>query len=171
MNMKKILILFLVLFALKSNAQQYNTGIGLRLGGFNNGITLKHFTGTTTALEGIASFGRGSFRVTGLFEKHTEFPTAPGLSWYYGAGAHIGFFTNEYGYSYFRYYNNRKNFVFVNDDYRDNTVAIGADFILGLEYKFQNAPVNIGLDVKPFVDIIPGFFGYWEAALSFRFTL
>lgn len=168
--MKKIIFFSLLLLSISASAQQYATGIGLRLGGFNNGITVKHFVNSSGALEGIASFGRGSFRITGLYEKHTEFPTAKGLSWYFGGGAHVGFFTDEYGYAYWRYYK-RRGYVLVVDEYRDNSVSIGADFILGLEYKFQKAPVNIGLDVKPFVDIVPGVFGYWEGALSFRFTL
>lgn len=169
--MKKLLLIALLFVTIGAKAQQYSTAIGLRLGGFNNGLTVKHFVNTSGALEGIASFGRQSFRITGLYEKHTAFPNAEGLSWYYGGGAHIGFFSNEYGYSYWRYYGKKGNYVFVSDPYRDNSVAFGADFILGLEYKFQKAPVNIGLDIKPFVDFVPGFFGYWEGALSVRFTL
>lgn len=169
--MKKALIILFLVSASVVNAQQYSTAIGLRLGGYNSGISVKHFIGSANALEGLITFGRSAFRITGLYEHHTAFPNAEGLSWYYGAGVHVGFYTNDYGYSYWRYYKNKGTYIFINDDYRDSNISIGGDFILGLEYKFKNAPINLGLDVKPFIDFVPGFFGYWEGALSVRFTL
>lgn len=91
--MKKLLLLFaLVSMTMTMNAQEYQTGLGLRLGGINRGITVKHFTGSNTAIEGILGFARHSLSITALWEKHYPFPTAPGLSWYWGVGGHIGFF-------------------------------------------------------------------------------
>ena len=165
----KIIFILLLLTSIKSMAQPFNTGIGLRLGGISSGITVKHFTSSTAALEGILGFGRHSFSVTGLYEKHTPFPNAEGLSWFYGGGAHIGFFNNDYGYEYF-YYKSHKNKVYGYQNGSSN-ISLGGDFIIGLDYKFKNAPVNLSLDVKPFVDILPGVYGYWEGALSIRFTL
>jgi hypothetical protein len=53
-EMKKIVLLLLVVFCTLSisMAQDYNTGIGLR-GGFYNGLTIKHFISTKSAVEGI----------------------------------------------------------------------------------------------------------------------
>jgi hypothetical protein len=171
--MKKIIsgicLLFTMALSNTGYAESYNTGIGLRLGGITSGITLKHFTNSNAALEGIVSFGRHSLMITGLYEKHTSFPTAEGLTWFFGGGAHVGFFDREYGYYEF-YYKSHGNKIKVTD-YYENRTSFGLDFILGLDYKFKNAPVNISLDVKPFFDITPGFYGYWEPALSFRFTL
>lgn len=161
---------FTLLFAgYKTNAQPYSTGIGLRLGGITSGITVKHFTGSNSALEGILSFGRHSLLLTGLYEKHTAFPKAEGLTWFFGGGAHIGFFERNYGYYefYYRSHGNKIKYV----DYYDNRTSFGLDFIIGLDYKFKDAPVNLSLDVKPFFDLSPGFYGYWEPALSIRFTL
>ena len=31
-------------------------------------------------------------------------------------------------------------------------------------YKFQKAPISLGLDIKPFVDINSDFFAYWDGA-------
>lgn len=52
----------------------------------------------------------------------------------------------------------------------DNTTLVGVDVILGLDYKFNNAPFNIGLDVKPFVDFYDGTTVLLDAALSLRFA-
>ena len=169
--MKKITLLVLILISTAVKAQDYTTGIGVRLGGITSGITVKHFVNSTGAIEGIASFGRHAFLITGLYEKHQSFPNAEGLSWFYGGGAHIGFFSGGYYYGDFRYYKYKGNKVIVYDDYYRSNIYLGADFILGLEYKFQGAPITLGLDLKPAVDIVPGFYGYFEGAFTFRFTL
>ena len=165
----KITCILFLLASIKSIAQPYKTGIGLRLGGISSGISVKHFINSNTALEGILGFGRHSFSITGLYEKNASFPNAEGLSWFYGGGAHIGFFNNDYRYDYF-YYKSHKNKVYVFTNGSSN-ISLGGDFIIGLDYKFINAPVNLSLDVKPFVDILPDVYGYWEGALSIRFTL
>jgi hypothetical protein len=165
---KYILSTLFVLFFITINAQPYATGIGIRFGGISSGITVKHFTNTNTALEGIVGFGGHSLILTGLFEKHQEFPTAPGLFWYYGGGVHLGFVNSDYSY-YDYYYKRHKHDG--HEDLYDSNVFFGADFILGLEYKFKDTPISLGLDIKPNVDIVPGFYGYWEGAFTFRFTL
>ena len=47
-------------------AQDYNTGIGLR-GGLSNGLTIKHFISSNTALEGIISTRWRGLELTGLY--------------------------------------------------------------------------------------------------------
>ena len=164
----RILIISLTLISFRSFAESYETGIGFRIGGISSGITVKHFTGSTSALEGILSFGRHSMIITGLYEKHQPFPNADGLSWFYGGGAHVGFINSNYGYYDFYHgsHGNNSNF-----NHSDANFLLGGDFILGLDYKFENAPINLAIDIKPFIDIIPGFYGYWEGAFTFRFTL
>src|SRR5437870_263426 len=99
----KVILLVVALFlSIKGYSQSYKTGIGLRLGGTAQGITVKHFINSDGALEGIVSFGWHSFLITGLYEKHQRFANAEGLSWFYGGGAHIGFY--RYGYNYFYYH-------------------------------------------------------------------
>jgi hypothetical protein len=39
-----------------------------------------------------------------------------------------------------------------------------------MEYKFQNAPITVGLDIKPAFDFVDGFPGYWDGALTARFA-
>jgi hypothetical protein len=167
---RSLIIATLTIFLLTAgtvNAQSYHTGIGVRLGGLTSGLTVKHFVNPSGgALEGIASFGYRTFLITGLYEKHLPIQDAPGLMWYYGGGAHIGFF--RYG-GYYYVYRHGNSVYYV--DGPDGTSAVGGlDFILGLDYKFPNAPFNIGLDMKPFVDFHDGVYGYFDGALSFRFA-
>ena len=170
--MKKLLcktvlsLLILVAGAKQLNAQDYNTGIGVRIGGLTSGITVKHFVSPNSALEGIVGFAHRSFVITGLYEGHRSIQNAEGLRWLYGGGAHVGFF--RYG-GYYYAYRYRGDNYYVLEPGRSRTIA-GLDFILGLDYKFKNAPVNVGLDIKPFVDFYDGASGYFDGGLSFRFV-
>ena len=163
--MKRFLITCLLTGCLSTLlAQDYHTGIGVRLGGLTSGITVKHFVNPTSAIEGIASFGYHNFLLTGLYEKHQSIPNAAGLNWLYGGGAHIGFF--RYGGYYYRH----KNQIYYVEYPGESAAVFGVDFIVGLDYKFNKAPLNLGLDLKPFVDFYNGMSGYFDGALSFRFV-
>ncbi|MRX47179.1 hypothetical protein [Pedobacter puniceum] len=156
---QKLLLLSLSLLFLtfsKVNAQGYNTGIGFRAGGFENGLTIKHFVKSDAAIEGILGFRPGVFVVTGLYEKHATAFSEPSLKWYYGIGAHIGGIDD--GRRYRRYFGD-------DDEIYDNGLLLGADAILGLEWKMPEIPFTLGVDLHPrlelargpFLDIEPGF--------------
>jgi hypothetical protein len=100
----------------------YTTALGLRLG-YPLGVTLKHFLSPQAALEGIAGVGYG-FNLTGLYEYHGDFSGAPGLRWLAGGG--LSFYSwPAWG------------------------ASVGLAGILGLDYKFDSAPVNLSLDWLP----------------------
>jgi len=131
-----------------SCAQDYKTGIGLRAG-FSNGITLKHFVSDSRAYEGLLASHWGGIDVTGLYEIHNQAFEVDRLNWYYGFGGHLG-------------------------SYSGNSVSgtvIGIDGILGIEYTFTEAPINIGLDWKPAFNLI-GNSAFWPegGALSVRYV-
>ena len=170
--LKKLLFSFAFILLLSGNSfsQPYNTGIGVRFGGIMSGITVRHFVSERGAFEGLASFGRHAFMVTGMYESFHGFPNAEGLNWFFGGGAHIGFFDEDYRYDYFYHKHHNKNDNDVFED-GDEQFSFGGDFIIGLDYKFKNTPINLSLDVKPMIDFVPGLYGYWEGALSVRFTL
>lgn len=156
--MKKVILsAFLLTCAYLVNAQShstnstsYQTALGVKIwdGG---GITLKHFLTDKNAVEGIGYFYRRGFRLTGLYEIHGDINGAPGLKWYVGPGAHIGFYNNKY--------------------YDDNKVVIGIDGVLGLDYKFNTAPINLSLDWQPSFEFASGFGfnGNW-GGLGIRYT-
>ncbi len=143
------------LFSMEFTFQNYSTGIGIRAG-LSNGITLKHFVKNDAALEGIISFRWRGVNITGLYEVHKQIFDVSRLNFYYGAGAHIGFWR---GY--------KKHPWFIDDE---PYTVLGIDGILGLEYNFTEVPINVSIDWKPAINII-GYYGFWgdEGALSVRY--
>lgn len=162
MAKKPIIFLFVLFLGLsllnKSNAQTYATGIGLRAG-VSNGLTVKHFIQSDVALEGILHTRWRGLVITGLYEVHKDIREVRGLRWFYGGGAHIGSWNSG-----------NSNPPWADPGYRGSTI-VGIDGIIGLDYTFADAPVNLSLDYKPAFNIINGG-GFWgdELALSIRFT-
>ena len=135
-----------------TNSSTYRTALGVKIWD-GAGITLKHFGASGNAVEAIGYFWRRGFRLTGLYEIHGDIADAPGLKWYIGPGAHIGFYNNKYYRDY------------------DNDVAIGIDGVIGLDYKFRGAPINMSLDWQPSFEFGDGagFYGSW-GGLGIRYT-
>ena len=152
--MRKILFISAFIFtALTSYSQRsdggsYTTALGVKVwdGG---GISLKHFFSENKAGELIGYFWSQGFRLTGLYEIHGDISGASGLKWYIGPGAHVGFYNTNYGDGSF----------------------IGLDGVLGLDYKFRGAPVNMSLDWQPSFEFGDGrgFTGSW-GGLGIRYT-
>lgn len=174
--MKKLLLTFVLailttgLFA-QGGGAGYNTGIGLRFGHRESGLSVKHFLGNGNAIEGILTTGwyyRGS-RITGLYEWQKPISGADGLSWFIGVGAHVGFYSERYWYK-----GDCKDGVYQHDGewYRcDGTRAvIGLDGILGLEYKFPQVPFTLGLDLKPSFDLFGWGSNYGDLAFTARYA-
>ena len=166
----RIILFFICLLTVSSVsiAQPYSTGLGVRLGGLSNGLTVKHFTGTNGALEGILGFSHSSFFITGLYEWHQPFGSTPGLAWYYGGGGHIAFYSAD---SHHFFHKHHDHPHWIHDHEHESETGLGLDLILGLEYKLQRAPVAFSLDLKPRLEITPGFHGHRDGGLSIRFTL
>ncbi len=137
--------------------QTYTTGLGLKLWRDGAGITIKHFIGNNHALEGVGYFWNGGARITGLYEFHFNIGNAPGLKWYIGPGAHVGFYngTHQDPYGY----------------YGSSSSYVGIDGVLGLDYKFNRAPINLSIDWQPSMEFGNGrgFYGGW-GGLGIRYT-
>jgi hypothetical protein len=148
--MKKIILTFslAVCFIAFANAQDYKTALGLRAG-WNQGLTIKHFISGKSALEGLLAWHYSGFEITGLYEVHNRAFDVERLNWYYGGGAHIGFYGNSYD--------------------GGSGTFIGLDGILGLEYNFNDLPINISLDWKPAFDFGYSHFFGDGGALSIRY--
>lgn len=156
----RYLFIFLLFFGYSTiQAQDYNTAVGLRIGP-SYGITVKHFIKSNAAIEGILQTRRGGFNLIGLYEFHgTAFQTR-GLKYYIGGGAHIGNWNGRNGYPWYR-----------NRDEDSDFIALGVDGIIGLEYTFVDAPINLALDWKPAINLIEHS-GFWgdELAFTIRFA-
>ncbi|MBS1600493.1 MAG: hypothetical protein JST75_19865 [Bacteroidetes bacterium] len=151
--MRKIqLIIAMVLLTASLNrlsAQDYKFGIGLRLStstpSISSSVSGKFFLNDRAAIEGLVSFNPG-FGIGGLFEMHQLIGGIQSLNWFYGGGGYFGV--------------------------RSNIVYAGPMGIVGIDYKFDNAPINVSLDWKPELDIAPAINFIPDAfALSVRFTL
>ena len=156
--MKKGIVISIALILgviISLHAQNYNTGLGLRAGTFS-GVTLKHFVSDRSAFEGILDTRWRGFAIVGLYEIHNNLDV-DNLRWYYGFGGHVGFY---HGYDDHPWA----------DDNKDYTI-IGVDGILGIEYTFDEVPVNLSLDWKPVINLV-GYNGFWADgfALSIRYV-
>src|ERR1044072_5004984 len=160
--MKKVLPLWtlvaLLTLAQGSQAQSmgstYRTAVGAKF--WPGGITIKHFIRDNRALEGIGYFWGHGFRFTGLYEVHGDINGAPGLKWYVGPGAHFGVYNEDWRHD--------------DHHYGDGDFSLGLDGVLGLDYKINGAPINLSLDIKPFLEILEHpYFDVW-GGLGIRFT-
>ena len=154
--MRKILLTSILFIALTValNAQDYRTSVGLRAG-LPYGLTIKHFMSEQNAFEGILASRWGGFVATGLYENEHWTGEYPGLNWFWGVGTHLGFWDNT------PYYSTTTNM----------NAIIGADGILGLEYTFDEIPLNLSLDLLPSINLIgtTGWNGI-NSALSIRYV-
>lgn len=150
MKMKRIFLAAAFLMAVQFTAtaqSDYRTAAGVKF--YPGGITLKHFISDKNAVEGLAYFNWGGVRITGLYELHFNIEGVEGLQWYVGPGAHIGFYGSKH---------------------YDGT-AIGVDGVIGLDYKINNAPLNLSLDWQPSFEFGSGrgFYGGW-GGLAIRYV-
>ncbi|MFN4079359.1 MAG: hypothetical protein ACK4NS_00535 [Saprospiraceae bacterium] len=160
--MKKLIfsLIFVGACALYAQAQDYKSAIGLRLG-YPASVSYKTFISDAGAIEAFVGFRRwsnyGWMNVAGLYQHHFPINDLDGLRWYVGGGA-SAFFWN---------YSNS----FIGDN--STSTSFGILGVLGLDYKFANAPVNLSVDWIP-VFSLNGFdsgFGGGYGALSARYTL
>lgn len=149
-----LIIFFITATAAMLNAQDYKTGLGFRIG-TGAGLTVKHFFTEKKAFEGLLITRWHSFDITGLYEVHNEAFDTDKLKWFYGGGAHIGFYNGDY----------------VEWGYPGSTASVlGIDGIIGLEYTFDEAPINLGLDLKPALNLF-GYTSFWaEFGFSVRYV-
>jgi hypothetical protein len=153
--MKQLLILAIFFTAAYSasaqnktaNSLTYKTAVGVRI--WNGGaLNLKTFLTDKTALEFIGFLGTYGTRITGLYEFHGDLNTEGNLKWYLGFGGHASLYKVGKG--------------------------GGVDGVAGLEYKFENLPLNLALDWQPSIELgvaqLNGFQGGY-GGLAIRFTL
>ncbi len=132
-----------------ASSQDYKLGLGIRLSNatptLSNSVSVKYIMPTGNALEGLISFGT-RFGIGGLYEVQKPLNGTPGLKWYYGGGGYVGF--------------------------QSGSTWLGPTGTIGLDYKFDKIPLNLSLDWKPELDILPKINFVPDAfGLSARFTL
>ena len=116
-------------------SQEYKMALGVKF--YPGAVTFKYFLNQKGAVEAIGYIWNRGTRLTGLYEFHFDINSVPGLKWYVGPGVHVGFYNN-------RYLHDGKKY--------DGGAFAGVDGIIGLDYKFKGAPINISLDAQPSID-------------------
>lgn len=115
-----------------SSASDYKFAAGIRFSSasptLGSSFTVKYFINDRDAIEGLVSF-EPRFAIGGLFERHQLIGSIQSFTWFYGGGGYVGF--------------------------ENNKAYIGPTGVLGVDYKFQNAPINLSIDWKPELDISP----------------
>jgi hypothetical protein len=159
--MKRIAIVCLLVAVTAStnlvSAQDYKTALGVRLSSSNamqnNSISIKQFINEKMAIEGLFTFG-DPLALGALLEFHKPL-SAAGLTYFYGAGGYIGFIKT----------------VNTTTQKSSTDANFGAQGVVGLDYKFNNIPLNLSLDWKPELNIVSDI-NFEPAAIGFtaRFT-
>lgn len=132
------------------NGPSYKTAGGVRVD-FGDGITgfglnVKHFLTSTNALDGsLVFYDGGIVGLGGEFQYNDDINGAQGLKYYAGIGP---------------------NFLFGN-----NSTAVQLRPVLGLDYKINEAPINLAFDWRPMFTMNQGTdFNAGRFGLSVRFA-
>jgi hypothetical protein len=147
--MKKVLLVLSIFLSTLSFSQSYKTAIGVKGGypGYGS-LNAKHYFSGSSAVEASIGGGSNFLWLQGLYEINQALPT-DGLNWYLGVGPSI-----ELG--------NTNN---------NSGLILSATGVIGIEYTFQDLPINIALDTGPNLKIIPALGFDWRGAIAIRYTL
>ncbi len=165
--MKKLALLFTLVCALafvsesKAQVQDYNMALGLRLG-YPLSVSFKTFMSDAGAIEAYAGFAGystyGWFNLGAMYQHHMDIEGVEGLAWFFGGGASLQFWNYDD--------------IYNNDDF--GSFGVGINGVLGLDYKFANAPINLSVDWTPTIFLGNTYydaFGAGYGALSARYVL
>lgn len=157
--MKKIILaagLIAMLSIHSTQATEYKTAFGVR-GGFYSGLTLKHFISGMDALEIVAATHYRGIILAGMYQRHAQAFDVPGLNWYFGGGGHLGFYDRSYSPWY-------------GVNQTGNFSTLGVIGVVGMEYKIEEIPVTVGVDITPAFNLI-GHTGFWiNSGVVLRYT-
>jgi hypothetical protein len=124
------------------------TGLGIRISSWNDqtifGVTLNHHFKRGAALEGIVDFPSSGVIISGLYERFYGLNRSGNFCFLYGGGIFIA---------------------------TGGGTSAGLRGVLGLDYRFQDIPINIGIDWMPALQFTPEVDGIFKnLGLSVRYT-
>ncbi len=90
--------------------------------------------------------------------KQKSVKSAEGLEWYLGLGAQMRWQTVDLAYRYKVAGDNDWYYV---EGERVTGIDLGVDGVLGLEYKFKNAPLSLFMDGTLFMEVVDDPFLFW----------
>jgi hypothetical protein len=156
--MKRVIFtsLFLlgIFFIQEAKAQSYESAVGVRAGYYFTG-TYKKFLNESNAFEaylGLSSYYGVGVVVGALYQIHKPLDAleVDNLQWYYGGGAYAG--TGSY--------------------WANANFYAGVNLNIGLDYRFDEFPINVSADWAPGLNLVGGFRPSWAVGgLAVRYIL
>ena len=151
--MKKIFTIFIVLLVNLTFSQNYKMAIGFKGGypGYGSLNAKKSIFKSDYLEASIGGFGRDSFNIGFHVELDYERMQTleEGLSFYYGVGALLGMSSNQ-------------NIAYLH---------LAPKALLGLEYNFEDLPLNISIDTGPYLFVSPKIGFIWGVGLALRYAI
>jgi hypothetical protein len=158
-----ILIVFTTLAAVGQNAtRQAGLRTGYRGGFFYQVVS--EAGNAETGYNAMVSFSNNGVQLTGLrIVYETSISTiSPDLFFAWGYGGHLGFIYTDHLRSL------GENYTLPGERF---CPVFGADGWMAAEYRFRNIPLNISLNIKPFVEFtVPSFVRIIPADLGLSFS-
>lgn len=111
------------------SAQEYQWGIGVRGAVNSSGLSVKYNMDPVNTVEAIFAFQHG-FNIFALYERNVPVIDR-GFHFIYGFGANMGEWKHK----------------------GEDEFTVGFNAIVGLEYKFPNAPLAVSVDYKPILNV------------------
>jgi hypothetical protein len=149
---KTFIITTLLLCAVGVYAQDYQKSVGARIGS-GIGLSYKQFVTSKNAFEAnldlTSIFGHRdvTLNATGFYLWQWSLGNVKNLNWYVGPGASLGLTFGD-----------------------DTVLNLAIDGIIGIEYKFDNIPLALGVDLSPRWYFFDGGYFSWPLALTARYT-
>ncbi|MEM0938522.1 MAG: hypothetical protein AAF600_00330 [Bacteroidota bacterium] len=168
--MKYILFTLIALALTSVDGQQlYDKSGGIRLGS-TSGLTYKKFVTENEAAEMMLSGRNNGIQFTTLYHFHRpiEFSFNDRFYLHWGIGGHIGY--EKYD-DLAKILSNAEGDEFIYEE--RSFFVMGVDAGLGIEYRWLEVPVTLGLDLKPYFNFIGMRYTrtkFWDAGISFKYV-
>lgn len=162
--MKATLIFILTILSLNVLGQFYPLEAGA-VGGFSSGFNFRAYLEEDLSYEALLSLRSNGAQMHLFRQQHSEIELLEEgtLMFVYGYGAHLGFYyTDHYTAFYQDIYFGRKLF----------SPVVGIDGYAGLEFRFSDLPLSVGLQYKPYMELsLRQIFGIniWDFGLCVRY--
>lgn len=160
--MKNIITICTLFMAVNLSAQFYPMEAGGR-GGLSSGFTFRAYVNEEISYESLLSFRNYGVQMHLFRQRNYELNMTEKGTWYftYGFGPHIGF-----------YYSDTYTVLFQEINYGGRVFSpmIGMNGYAGLEFRFFEIPISLGMSFKPYMELsYRQIFGFniWD----FGFTL
>lgn len=135
-----LLLLFVSLISVDLSAQNYKMAAGLRVG-LPTSASFKYFLNESSAVEAYVGIrGYSAYRwinLSGAYLHHKDLDILDGLQYYIGGGASVFFWSFDN--------------IFIGDN--STTTTFGIQGYGGLDYTFDDIPLNLSVDWTPTVFI------------------